>query len=50
MTVWVLMGNDYPAAVFSDEKLANEAMERKKRENGEQRIYWRLYAFELNRS
>lgn len=50
--VWVVMGNDYPEAVFSSNKLAQEYCDRKKKENekdikrGTSRtIYYRPYGF-----
>lgn len=53
MKVWVVMGNDYPNAVFDTEKAANTYCAVKKEEpasnhaSGGIRIYWRSYAFEV---
>lgn len=43
----VVMGNDYPAAVFDTLKAA-EAFCVKKRKEGSGRIYWRVCDFPLN--
>lgn len=49
--VWVVMGNDYPEAVFTTESKAEEFCQKmKEQQKGEQRrIYWRSYKFILNR-
>lgn len=52
MRVWVIMGNDYPDAVFASEEAANAYVETKKAEPASQgqfspRIYWRAYDFQL---
>lgn len=56
MKVFVVMGNDYPDAVFWHESAANRYVEDKKREDKVRqrdagtifsRIYWRVYDFEL---
>ena len=49
MRVFVLMGNDYPGAVFADETAANQACKERAAEDDVpgRRIYWRLYPFEL---
>jgi hypothetical protein len=47
------MGNDYPAAVFSNEKAADAYVERRKKANEKHRasgggmVYWRAYEFDL---
>jgi hypothetical protein len=55
MKVFVIMGNDYPVAVFKDETAAEMFCEKKKaererltRDGFEPRIYWRYYEFNLN--
>ena len=47
--VHVVMGNDYPAAVFRKEESAEEFCVCKKKANkpNERAIYWRHYEFEL---
>lgn len=52
MKVWVIMGNDFPDAVFSSEKAADKHVEKMKAETdkrpgGTPRIYWRSYEFTL---
>jgi hypothetical protein len=56
MKVWVVMGNDYPDAVFSSEKAADDFIAEKKREHEAKahheggahwKIYWRAYEFDL---
>lgn len=63
MKVYVVMGNDYPSAVFTDERDAEAACKRLMDEQREKheaedarfgkkthytpRIYWRYYGFEL---
>jgi hypothetical protein len=55
MKVHVVMGNDYPAAVFDDDKKAAAFVDKMKvtPENiskfGHPRIHWRAYEFELNK-
>lgn len=54
MKVHVVMGNDYPAAVFDDDKLAAAFIEKmdgpsNKTKFGHSRIHWRAYEFELNK-
>lgn len=55
-TVWVIMGNDYPDAVFADEEKANAYIDKRKKEDEEKfkrqlgygvKVYWRAYEFEL---
>lgn len=52
--VYIVMGNDFPDAVFSNKTKAEEYVEKKKTETpkfpltGTARIYWRCYEFELN--
>lgn len=58
MKVWVLMGNDYPDAVFTDEEAGERIIAKlhaKHAAKNEERkasagpsIYWRLYPFELD--
>lgn len=48
MTVYVIMGNDYPEAVFSLYSDAAAFIEEKKKANTELKIHWRSYAFNLN--
>ncbi len=47
--VYVVMGNDYPNAVFRDENKAKKYCAAKKAKNmpGERIIYWRHYEFEV---
>ena len=49
MKVYVVMGNDYPDAVFKLEQDAEKFCSDEKKERGEQKpgIYWRTYEFEL---
>jgi len=49
MKVYVVMGNDYPEAVFKLEAQAVKFCSDKKKERGTQKpvIYWRTYEFEL---
>lgn len=54
MKVWVIMGNDYPDAVFDSEEGANAFVKAKGEEDARHRdmwaqpkIYWRAYEFEL---
>jgi DNA polymerase I-like protein with 3'-5' exonuclease and polymerase domains len=48
---WVVMGNDYPDAVFASEKEAEAHIKRKKREDKKKgtgrTIYWRAISFPL---
>jgi hypothetical protein len=46
-TVWVVMGNDYPDAVFSTEEAAEAhcALQRLKTK----RIHWRVYGFAVRK-
>lgn len=53
--VWVIMGNDYPDAVFSNEAAARVYCEQKTKENDKdmvrgdsRKIYWRAYDFVLD--
>jgi hypothetical protein len=56
MKVYVVMGNDFPEAVFSTEIEAEKLCERRRFEEGPKppkgyrvpRIYWRVYPFELD--
>jgi hypothetical protein len=53
--VFVVMGNDFPAAVFTTEQAAEdycvdqreETEAKRKRGEGSGRIYWRVYPFDL---
>lgn len=53
MRVWVIMGNDYPDAVFDNEAAANTFIEINKAQDkirfdgAYTRIYWRAYTFEM---
>lgn len=55
-TVWVLMGNDFPAGVFDDEERARAELEYRKdfdaelvRKRSQDKVgYWRLTPFTLN--
>lgn len=55
MKVYVVMGNDFPDAVFDSQKKAEQFIEQKKKEDDKikekyyARIYWRAYEFELNK-
>ena len=54
MRVHVVMGNDYPEAVFTDEGKAHAFCERKrveseKKHSGRSMIYWRVNDFELDK-
>lgn len=55
MKIHVVMGNDYPAAAFDDDKLAAAFIEKMKSKSGmlpgstTPRVYWRAYEFELNK-
>ncbi len=53
-TVHVVMGNDFPEAVFLSIDRANEFIDKKRAEDDERlkkdrgpRIYWRSYTFEI---
>jgi hypothetical protein len=54
MMVYVVMGNDYPAAVFDNESdaaaycLRKKVEGEKRRADGNSVIYWRAYGFPLN--
>ena len=50
MKVYVIMGNDYPDAVFSSREVAEKfvAEKKKERKDGLTPIYWRLYEFEMD--
>jgi hypothetical protein len=55
MKVYVIMGNDYPGAVFDNEAAADRFIALKKAENDKNmsqgmggKIYWRKYEFKLN--
>lgn len=47
MTVYVVMSNDYPDAVFAHEADAEAYVTKRNAENvvGKSRIYWRYYPF-----
>lgn len=55
--VYVVMGNDYPEAVFSNEAAADKFIEKKRAEDRREdrpwpnslapRIYWRHYEYEV---
>lgn len=54
MKVYVVMGNDYPDCVFSDEGAADRYVKAKTVENKRsmetgysRRVYWRVYLFDL---
>jgi hypothetical protein len=53
MKVWVIMGNDFPDAVFDSEEAAQRYCTTKMndpanmRKHGTPRIYWRYYEFKL---
>ncbi len=51
MKVFVVMGNEHPAAVFAHEELAEKYMQEKRKEDRInahlRRTYWRFYDFEL---
>jgi hypothetical protein len=53
LTAYVLMGNDFPEAVFLDKAAADaglaEAKRDRKRVDKYYRIYWRLYEFTVDR-
>jgi hypothetical protein len=55
MIVHVVMGNDYPEAVFTTARAAKKFCKKKAEEpasknmSGAIRIYWRVYAFELQK-
>lgn len=53
--VWVVMGNDYPDSVFTEERDAEDYCAKRtqenrdpKRPNDPPRIYWRTYSFVVN--
>lgn len=52
--VYVVMGNDFPAAVYENESAAAEHCKRETAKNGKRKadgysaIYWRAYGFPLN--
>jgi len=54
MMIYVVMGNDYPAAVYDSESKAAAYCKEKNDENkkrkvdGRGHIYWRAYGFPLN--
>ncbi len=54
--VWVVMGNDFPDAVFATEALASQYVVQKKELDAKRvkehyaTIYWRSYAFTLQES
>ncbi|TDR34709.1 hypothetical protein [Aquamicrobium defluvii] len=53
MKVFVVMGNDFPAAVFTTEQAAQlcceeeSAKNEKRKRDGYGAIYWRVYSFDL---
>lgn len=54
MKVWVIMGNDYPTAVFDNERAAKQycktqtKVNNRDMERGDSRkIYWRAYEFDV---
>jgi hypothetical protein len=47
MKVFVVMGNDFPAAVFDNEETAEAYIEHIKSEKPNPHIYWRVYPFDL---
>lgn len=51
MKVWVVMGNDYPSAVFSTEKRADGYVAARKEDEPRvgPRIYWRSYEFHVDK-
>lgn len=50
MIIHVVMGNDFPDAVFSSETLAEEYCERRRVDDRREgrRIYWRVNSFEVD--
>lgn len=48
MRVYVVMGNDFPDAVFSSESEADAYCARQRTENPKSRVYWRSYDFVLD--
>lgn len=48
-TVHVVMGNDYPDAVFTTREAGDSYCKQRREEDkhSERRIYWRCYEFEL---
>ena len=51
MVVYVVMGNDYPSAVFTSEVEAEAYCYRKREERSDgtiTRIYWRVYEFTMD--
>jgi hypothetical protein len=54
-SVHVVMGNDFPAAVFSTAKLADDyvkalqAEEPSRKPYMSPRVYWRVYEFEVDK-
>lgn len=52
MKVYVVMGNDFPAAVFDTQIGAREYCVKQRARNAEyidrRKIYWNWYKFELN--
>ena len=51
MSVYVVMGNDFPDAVFDNEAAAEAYCEARRAQNAESgtRVYWRFYVFPLLR-
>ncbi len=53
MIVYVVMGNDFPAAVFANEQDAQQHCEQesskneRRKQDGYGAIYWRVYPFAL---
>lgn len=50
MEVYVVMGNDFPDSVFTNEKDAEIYCQKRQDENkpDNTKIYWRVYAFKLD--
>lgn len=48
MRVYVIMKNDYPAAVFSDGVEAANFAAAQPKEHDQMPIYWKVYQFTLN--
>lgn len=55
MKVYVIMGNDYPAAVYDNEQSAKDRCDCEAAKNdvrvrdGCGKIYWRVYEFEVEK-
>jgi len=51
--IYVVMSNDYPSAVFSDEESADSFCAAKNAEDKQEfphrRVFWRAYSFDLDK-